>query len=77
MDVCPRVGRPGDGRSHDVADAEDESPGFAGQLHGGGTVIGTLHLVPLVLQIELHALHQQLLVVYHQYLHSCVSSVMM
>ena len=47
------------------------------QLHGGRAVIGGHHLIPLVLQIELHALHQQLLVVYHQYLHSCVSSVMM
>lgn len=28
----------GDGRSHDVADAEDECPGLAGQLHGGQRV---------------------------------------
>ncbi len=35
VDVGTRIGSPGDGGAHDVADAEDEGAGLAGQLHGG------------------------------------------
>ena len=52
-------------RHHHIQNDEIEAA-VAGQLHGGGTVIGTLHLVPLVLQIEFHAFDQQLFVINHQ-----------
>ena len=38
MDIGPRIRGPGDRRADDVADAEDERPGLAGQFDGGQRV---------------------------------------
>ena len=51
-------------RHHHIQNDEIEAA-VACQLHGGGTVIGALHLVPLVFQIKLHALDQGFFIVYH------------
>jgi len=59
---------------HQIQDDEIEGAA-AGQLHRLLPVIARLHLVALALQVELDALDQHLLVVYHQYFHRFSSPV--
>ena len=59
---------------HQIQDNEIEGA-VPGQLHRLLPVIARLHLVALALQVELDALDQHLLVVYHQYFHRFSSPV--
>ena len=43
-------------RHHHVQDDEVEAA-VPGQLHGGGAVVGAVHLIALVLQVKFHTLH--------------------
>ena len=61
-------------RHHQIQQDQVKGP-LPGQVHGGLAVIAHLHLIALVFQIELDALHQYLLVVHHQYLHGFSSTV--